>query len=405
MSFQTNPNSPYLIHKDNQLDINIIDYKLVTPFITLPHDSLEPHDENEDSQDTDSILDKTITISEEFSPFGQIFPFQFEPATAATTTTESFRFSRQSNKVEGEKEGEEGENKIHPLMKEGRIRLDFESELKEEKSGFENFQYVRIGNKNQLLGQGAFGEVFLIINKNEKKKYAIKIMNKAKLYENNTKLSIIRNEIEIHKRLDHPYITSLVNFKETQSDFQIILEYAKNGSLYSKIKKMKGGFSEESAFKFFIQTASALYFLQQNKLVHRDLKPENLLLDDDNNIKLSDFGWCDFFNMEKELKQTCGTYEYMAPEIILQRGYNEKVDNWALGILLYELLHGVPPFHVQDLYKDKKKVKILFEKILKNSYEIKEGVSSDGKDLIRRKCYICLYAYLYVCFYIMIMLI
>lgn len=396
MSIQTNPNSPYLIHKDNQLDINIIDYKLVNPFIILPHDSLEPHDENEDDQDTDSILDKTITISEEFSPFGQIIPFQSEPATAATTTTESFRLSRQSNKVEGEKEGEEGENKIHPLMKEGRIRLDFESELKEEKSGFENFQYVRIGNKNQLLGQGAFGEVFLIINKNENKKYAIKIMNKAKLYENNTKLSIIRNEIDIHKILDHPYIISLVNFKETQSDFQIILEYAKNGSLYSKIKKMKGGFSEESAFKFFIQTASALYFLQQNKLVHRDLKPENLLLDDDNNIKLSDFGWCDFFNKEKELKQTCGTYEYMAPEIILQRGYNEKVDNWALGILLYELLHGVPPFHVQDLYKDKKKVKILFEKILKNSYEIKEGVSSDGKDLIRRKFYICLCAYMYV---------
>ena len=135
---------------------------------------------------------------------------------------------------------------------------------------------------------------------------------------------------------------------------------------------MRNGFSEDSAFKFFVQTCSAVHFLQRNNLVHRDLKPENLLLDENNNIKLSDFGWCDDdLNLSN---QTCGTYEYMAPEIIMNKNYNKKVDNWALGVLLYELLHGQTPFHLQDLYKDKSKVKLIF--LSCGSKERPDGIKS-----------------------------
>lgn len=314
-----------------------------------------------------------------------------------STTEETLRMSylklRKTSKDERDKDtipdyDEKEKINNHYLMHIGHFR-DFDPSTY---YSFNNFTYVKIGNKNQLLGYGAFGEVFCLNHNNENRKYAIKTMNKAKLISNNVKFDIIKKEINIHKRLDHPYIISLKNFKETKDEFHIILEYAKNGSLYSKIKKMKNGFSEDSAFKYFIQTCSALYFLQKNNLVHRDLKPENLLLDENNNIKLSDFGWCEDFT-SNTLTQTCGTYEYMAPEIILERPYNEKVDNWALGVLLYELLHGLPPFHLPDLYKDKLKVKLLFEKIVKNSYTIREDLSEEVKDLIKRKILI-IYIYL-----------
>ena len=196
-------------------------------------------------------------------------------------------------------------------------------------------------------------------------------------------MAIIKREISIHSKNDHPYIINLRSFEENCNDFKIILDYAKNGCLYTKIKKIKSGFSEESAFKYFIQTCSAVYFLQKHNLVHRDLKPENILLDENNNIKLTDFGWCEYLHESNSfyLTETCGTFEYMAPEIILEKKYNEKVDNWAIGILLYELLHGLPPFHIENL-EDKK---YLFDKILKNKYSFKDSLSVDVKDLINSK--------------------
>jgi len=104
---------------------------------------------------------------------------------------------------------------------------------------------------------------------------------------------------------------------------------------------------ERNAFKYFIQTVSAINFLHSNELVHRDIKPENLLLDEFNNIKLCDFGWCVRIEDDEQRKTFCGTYEYMAPEVINEEYYNKSIDIWSLGILLYELLHGYSPFRVK----------------------------------------------------------
>ena len=290
-----------------------------------------------------------------------------------------------------------------------------------------NFDFIKLGTKKQQIGSGAYGEVYLVNHKEEpkNKKFAAKIMNKLKLTKNNIKYSYVKKEIEIHSKLDHPYIISLKTAHENENDFIMIMNYAKNGSLYNKIKKIKTGFSEESAFKYFIQTCSAVYFIHKYGYVHRDLKPENILLDENNNVKLSDFGWCckfyenEFYEkmllenkkqkkcnnstlndinlknegyntVEKEykkikLREMCGTFEYMAPEIIKEYSYNEKIDNWSLGILLYELLHGKPPFFVENLYTDKKNTKILFNKIINNDIEFKNNLSTDVKDLIKSK--------------------
>lgn len=248
-----------------------------------------------------------------------------------------------------------------------------------------NFEFLKVAGKRHLLGSGAYGDVFLAKHKLDNTKYAIKVMNKAKLKSSNVKLSYIHKEIEVHSKLDHPFIINLKSFGETDTEVLMIMDYAKNGSLYTKIKKMQIGFSEESAFKYFIQTCSAVYFLQRNKFTHRDLKPENLLLDENNNIKLTDFGWCRSYNEKQPFKETCGTFEYMAPEIVLDKPYDEKVDNWALGILLYELLHGYPPFSIEANNYSKKNTKILMEKIIKNSIVYKEGLSEEVKDLMSCK--------------------
>lgn len=267
---------------------------------------------------------------------------------------------------------------LHPLMTKG----IFKDKINSPSYDYRNFDYIKVGNKNQMLGSGAFGDVYLATHRLENRKYAIKVLNKEKLSKNNIKSDFIKKEIDVHKKLDHPYIINLKCHHETEEAFYMVMDYAKNGTLYSKIKKMKFGFSEESAFKYFIQTCSAIYFLHKNNLAHRDIKPENLLLDDNNNIKVSDFGWCEYIS-KKGFNDICGTYEYMAPEIINEKAYNEKVDNWALGILLYELLHGKSPFFVEDLYKDQTKINILFNKINKNQYEIKEELSDYAKDLIK----------------------
>lgn len=269
----------------------------------------------------------------------------------------------------------------HPLMCKGQ----FIAPIPTDKSvyQFSNYEFSKVAGKNQLLGSGAFGEVYLATNKVDKKRYAIKVMNKVTMEKNKIKHKLIEKEIDIHSRIDHPYIINLRCSHETNDSFFIVMDYAKNGTLYSKIKKMKNGFSEDSAFKYFIQTCSAVSFLHKHFLVHRDLKPENILLDEYNNIKLTDFGWCDYYNCRRPLTEVCGTYEYMAPEIIKMSPYNYKVDIWALGVLLYELLHGETPFFIPDIYKDPSKSSLLFEKIKSNKFKIKEELSDNSKSLIK----------------------
>lgn len=291
------------------------------------------------------------------------------------------------------------ETQVHPLMQKGAI-LNMTDIYNKDKEfyDFSNFEFKKIANRNQILGSGAFGEVILAKHKKEDKKYACKVMNKAKLIKNQVKLSDIEREIDIHAKLDHPYIIKLICHHQDYENYYMILDYAKNGTLYTKMKKMKHGFSEETAFKYFIQSCSAIYFLHKNKLAHRDIKPENLLLDENNNIKLADFGWCDYFNHrdsrmsittkdsnnKKCFNDVCGTYEYMAPEIVKEEAYDEKVDIWSLGVLLYELLHGKSPYidNTTDNKTNNVNLEILLSKIKNNRYDINPSLTPQCKDLI-----------------------
>ena len=240
-----------------------------------------------------------------------------------------------------------------------------------------SFSKMSCNEKNMILGAGTFGQVFLAKNKFDNKIYAVKHMNKQRLLQSLNTLTPVYTEIDIHSRLDHPNIIKLYQANETPAYFEMILEYANCGTLFTHIQRKKG-FSESQAFKYFIQVCNAIYFLHQNNLIHRDLKPENILMFDDDRVKLCDFGWCVELST-KNRSTYCGTFEYMAPEIVNQHNYDKAIDIWSLGILLYELIHGFSPFRAVNKKNSSNEV---IGNIKKHNLVFHKAISNECKELI-----------------------
>lgn len=125
----------------------------------------------------------------------------------------------------------------------------------------------------------------------------------------------LKREIKIQKKLSHPHTIKLYHFFEDKENVYLILEYAENGSLFSHLRK-KQKFSENEAFIYFFQTLLGIDYLHKKNIIHRDLKPENLLINNEGNIKLCDFGWSAEVSLLEKRKTFCGTIDYMAPEMI-----------------------------------------------------------------------------------------
>lgn len=150
----------------------------------------------------------------------------------------------------------------------------------------------------------------------------------------------LKSEIKLHTSLNHPNIIKFYDALQENNMVYFLLEYAGNGCLFFYIHG-KEGLPENLALRFFYQTALAVDYLHSNKLIHRDIKPENILLDENFNVKLCDFGWSCYLDDDDYRNTICGTYEYMSPEILEKKKHTNKVDIWCLGILLYEMLHGL----------------------------------------------------------------
>ena len=229
------------------------------------------------------------------------------------------------------------------------------------------------------LGIGSYGHVYLVTNKFNNKKYALKVINKNKLMQIYADCRLVQNEVEIHSKLNHPNIIRLYSMKETNNEIQILLEYAKNGNLFDIIQK-NNGLDELKAFEYFIQIVNAVYFLHQNNIIHRDIKPENILIGENDVLKLCDFGWAKELNVNKRAT-FCGTMEYMAPEIVGSEMYDFSVDIWSLGILLYELIMGHSPFRSKS-----KKDRNVMIKIKKHDlvFDKDKNISKECIDLINK---------------------
>ena len=243
-----------------------------------------------------------------------------------------------------------------------------------------NFDFVRNPKNNKIVGCGfgSYGQVLLAKNIKNNLLYAIKHIKKEKVLQAKEKIDIIYREIEIQRSLIHPNIIRLYSYKEDKDNFYLIMEYAKKGNLLSKIRK-EGKLNENEAFKIFIQVCSSILFLHSNGYAHRDIKPENILIDENNNIKLCDFGLCANVN-DGQRTTICGTYEYIAPEIIKEQPYDQSIDIWSLGILLYEMLHGYSPFRSLDNKNDDEYQKEIFKNIMDYKYNI------DDKLFLSKEC-------------------
>ena len=239
------------------------------------------------------------------------------------------------------------------------------------KEEFNLFEILKSNNNDYQIGSGAFSKVYLGKHKPTNELYAIKKISLNELNSKTDSIEIINREIELHSKLYHKNITHLVATYQNEENIYIILEYLNKGDLYKLIKKKKNN-DEETCFKYFIQILSAVLFLHENNLIHRDIKPENILINDKEETKLCDFGCC----VESRIGNRttfCGTYEYMAPEIIKETSYNNSVDVWSLGILLYELSHGYTPFNMN--YNGRKNQENIFKDIIRGSIDFKKGMN------------------------------
>ncbi len=267
------------------------------------------------------------------------------------------------------------------FLVEGKI-LNINPKDKKIHTGYFDFKNFIFNPNLDKIGSGAFGDVYLGINKIDKKEYAIKHISKKRVLENNCSLSIIYKEIETQIIIEHPNIIRLYSYYENKDDIYLILEYLNKGTLFSKIRKKKK-LSEKESFHYFIQILNAINFLHENHFVHRDIKPENILLDSNNNVKLCDFGWCVNLKNNETRKTFCGTFEYMAPEIVYEENYDTSVDIWALGILLYEMLHGYSPFRAKDNLIGDDAYKDIFRNIIKLEFNIdRNDLSDECKNII-----------------------
>ncbi|XP_062849587.1 NUAK family SNF1-like kinase 1 [Trichomycterus rosablanca] len=226
----------------------------------------------------------------------------------------------------------------------------------------------------ETLGRGTYGKVKKAIERHSGRVVAIKSIKKEKIKDEQDMVHI-RREIEIMSSLRHPHIISIYEVFENKDKIVIVMEYASKGELYDYISERRR-LTERETRHFFRQIVSAVHYCHKNGVVHRDLKLENVLLDDNCNIKIADFGLSNLYHKDKLLQTFCGSPLYASPEIVNGRPYRgPEVDSWALGVLLYTLVYGTMPFDGGDH-------KNLIRQISNGEYK-EPTQSSDARGLIR----------------------
>ncbi|OIW09335.1 hypothetical protein TanjilG_01306 [Lupinus angustifolius] len=230
----------------------------------------------------------------------------------------------------------------------------------------------------KVLGQGNFAKVYHGRNLATNENVAIKVIKKERLKKESL-VKQIKREVSVMHLVRHPHIVQLKEVMATKAKIFMVVEYVKGGELFAKVTK--GKMDEDEARKYFQQLISAVDFCHSRGVTHRDLKPENLLLDENQDLKVSDFGLSALPEQRRSdgmLVTPCGTPAYVAPEVLKKKGYDgSKADIWSCGVILYALLSGYLPFQGENVLR-------IYRKSFKADYAFPEWISPQAKDLISK---------------------
>jgi len=233
--------------------------------------------------------------------------------------------------------------------------------------------------RGKFLGKGGFAKVYIFTNLETNKPLAGKVMPKANLNRSRARQKLM-TEIRLHKSLHHANIVKFEHVFEDQENVYILLELCQNQSMNELLKRRKR-LTEFEVQCYVIQTIEALKYLHSNRIIHRDLKLGNMFLNDKMQVKLGDFGLAAKLEFDGEKKRTvCGTPNYIAPEILDGNiGHSYQVDVWSLGVIVYILTIGKPPFETTDIKLTYKKIKAC-----EYSFPDNASISENAKDLISK---------------------
>ncbi|KAJ3069799.1 hypothetical protein HDU98_007148 [Podochytrium sp. JEL0797] len=253
-----------------------------------------------------------------------------------------------------------------------RIQLLFKShsETATKPLHVDDFEILRV------LGKGSFGKVVQVKKRDTGSIYAMKILKKSSIVERDEVAHTLA-ERNVLAKVSHPFIVNIKFSFQSKDKLYLVLAFVNGGELFHHLQ-LEGRFPEERARMYAAELLSALECLHSFNIIYRDLKPENILLDYSGHIALCDFGLCKF-NMKDGNKTNtfCGTPEYLAPELLLGHGYTKCVDWWTLGVLIYEMITGLPPFYDENQNE-------MYKRIVGDTLEFPEGLSATVTDLLTK---------------------
>ncbi|XP_062396925.1 serine/threonine-protein kinase 38 isoform X2 [Sardina pilchardus] len=344
-----------------------------------------------------------------------------ERVTMAKVTLENFY----SNLIAQHEEREMRQQKLEKVMDQEGL-IDEEKRLRRSQHARKETEFLRLKRTRlgledfeslKVIGRGAFGEVRLVQKKDTGHVYAMKILRKADMLEKE-QVGHIRAERDILVEADSQWVVKMFYSFQDKMNLYLIMEFLPGGDMMTLLMK-KDTLSEEATQFYIGETVLAIDSIHQLGFIHRDIKPDNLLLDSRGHVKLSDFGLCTglkkahrtefyrnlshnlpsdftFQNMNSKRKaetwkrnrrqlafSTVGTPDYIAPEVFMQNGYNKLCDWWSLGVIMYEMLIGYPPFCSETPQETYRKVMNWRETLV---FPPEVPISEKAKDLILRFC-------------------
>lgn len=230
--------------------------------------------------------------------------------------------------------------------------------------------------KLRVIGRGTFGKVFQVRKKDTGRIYAMKVLKKDHVVKNNA-VKHTMSENHVLKNINHPFIVNLKYAFQTTSHLYMVIDYLNGGELFYHLTH-DDYFPEPRAKLYAAEVVSALGYLHEHHILYRDLKPENLILDMHGHVCLVDFGLCKVgWQPNTQTHTFCGSAEYLSPELLRGKGYGKEVDWWALGVLIYEMLSGLPPFWDED-------EEYMQKKIISAPLKLHKYFSAEAKDFIRQ---------------------